>query len=578
MFSISISISIPKGDKPREFIKNWRPISLLNLVYKIGSGCIANRLKNVLPSLIHEDQTGFIRNRYLGDNVRLIYDLIDYLNINDQPGLLLCLDFEKAFDSVSWGFMFKVLEAFGCGPDFCQWIHTFYNGIKSSVLVNGTLGKWFHVRRGCRQGDPISPYLFVICVEILGIMIRENSNIKGIKVNDIENKVAQYADDTELMMEGDRNSFEEAINTITIFGKKSGLILNTDKSSAIWLGSMQNSEIRFMPHLHMEWNPERFKILGVWFTLDLKKCVEINFREKFLEIKNMFKVWLKRQITPLGRVAVLKSLILSKLVHLWLLLPNPPDAITNELQKCVYCFVWGRKNDKISRKVSVKRIEYGGVGIPDVRRFMNALKVTGLRKLQLSKHKWTNIVKKTSYKFELLDKLGTIIDRDKKVNQYWSDVLEAYKELGTNMKIKTNEELRGEPIFCNINILIGGETIFYQNWVEKGVHNIGHLLKENGLFLDLQTFSKKYRITVNFLTYYGCVNAIKKYILKTDIDVASEHLQEYENSKLLRLIMSVPKGAGKFYDILVQNKQEPNCCKNWEQRVDIQMAWKNIYI
>ena len=70
------------------------------------------------------------------------------------------------------------------------------------------------------------------------------------------------------------------------------------------------------------------------------------------------------------------------------------------------------------------------------------------------------MLKKTSYKFELLDKLGTIIDRDKKVNQYWSDVLEAYKELGTNMKIKTNEELRGEPIFCNINILIGGETIF----------------------------------------------------------------------------------------------------------------------
>ena len=572
-----VIVCIPKGDKPREFIKNWRPISLLNLVYKIGSGCIANRLKNVLPSLIHEDQTGFIRNRYLGDNVRLIYDLIDYLNVNDLPGLLLCLDFEKAFDSVSWEFMFKVLEAFGCGPDICQWIHTFYNGIKSSVLVNGTLGSWFHVRRGCRQGDPISPYLFIMCVEILGIMIRENSNIKGIRVNDKENKVCQYADDTELMMKGDRNSFEEAISTVQLFSKKSGLILNTDKSSAIWLGSMQNSEVRFMPHLHMEWNPERFKILGIWFTLDLKKCVEINFRERFLEIKNMFKIWSKRQITPLGRVAVLKSLILSKLVHLWLLLPNPPDAIVNEIQKCVYCFVWGRKNDKISRKVSVKSIESGGIGIPDVRRFTNALKVTWIKKVHLSNHGWTNIVKKTSNKFELLDKLGTRIDSDRRVNLFWLDVLKAYKELGNNIQIKTKEELIGEPVFCNTNILIGGETIFYRSWVEKGVYKIGHFLKDGGQFLDLQTFSEKYRILVNFLTYSGCVNAIKNYISKTDIDVAGEYLQEHGTSTLFRCIMSVPKGARKFYNILVQDEHEPNCCKNWEQRMMIQTTWKNIF-
>jgi exonuclease III len=174
-----VIICIPKGDKDREFIKNWRPISLLNVVYKIASACLANRLKAVLPSIIHEDQSGFIRNRYLGDNIRLIYDLIDYLNVNDAPGLLLCLDFEKAFDSVSWEFMFKVLEAFGFGPDFCRWIHTFYNNIKSSVFVNGNLGSWFHVQRGCRQGDPISPYLFIICVEILGIMIRENKKNQG---------------------------------------------------------------------------------------------------------------------------------------------------------------------------------------------------------------------------------------------------------------------------------------------------------------------------------------------------------------------------------------------------------------
>ena len=70
-----------------------------------------------------------------------------------------------------------------------------------------------------------------------------------------------------------------------------------------------------MPHLQMEWNPPKFKILGIWFTNDLKECEVLNFSEKFFEIRALYKVWLKRQITPLGRVAVLKSLILSKIIH-----------------------------------------------------------------------------------------------------------------------------------------------------------------------------------------------------------------------------------------------------------------------
>ena len=163
---------IPKGDKPREFIKNWRPISLLNVVYKIGSSCIANRIKTVLPKLINEDQTGFMSGRYIGDNLRLIYDLIAYLDQQNLPGLLINIDFEKAFDSLDWGFMFKVLEAFGFKEEICKWIRTFYSNIKSTVLVNGQASKWFTVYRGCRQGDPISPYLFILCVEVLATMIR----------------------------------------------------------------------------------------------------------------------------------------------------------------------------------------------------------------------------------------------------------------------------------------------------------------------------------------------------------------------------------------------------------------------
>jgi hypothetical protein len=103
---------IPKDNKPRHFLKNWRPISLLNTVYKSGSGVIASRLKRLLEKLIDLDQTGFISGRYIGDNIRLIYDMLQFTEENDIPGLLPLIDFEKAFDSISWDFRFSVLHFF----------------------------------------------------------------------------------------------------------------------------------------------------------------------------------------------------------------------------------------------------------------------------------------------------------------------------------------------------------------------------------------------------------------------------------------------------------------------------------
>ena len=233
---------LPKGNKPREYLKNWRPISLLNVTYKIFSYCLASRIKILLPYLIHENQTGFLKNRYIGENTRILYDIMQHLEENNKEGLFVMIDFEKAFDSVSWRFIDKVLDFFKFGPIFKNYIKCLNNHFKLCVIQHGFFSPFFTVGRGCRQGDPISPYIFLLCVEILGILIRNNEHIRGIKILDKEIKISQYADDTGLFLDGTKHSLKNSLSLIEQFAKYSGLKPNIDKCRCVWLGSKKHSE------------------------------------------------------------------------------------------------------------------------------------------------------------------------------------------------------------------------------------------------------------------------------------------------------------------------------------------------
>ena len=175
---------LPKGNKPRDNLKNWRPISLTSVLYKMATNAIACRLKKFLPDLISQSQTGFIKGRFIGESTRLVYDVMNYMytEIKKIKGLLMFIDFEKAFDSVSWKFMYKILQYYNFSEEFIKWITLFNNKITASILQVGVLSEFFPIERGCKQGDPIAPYLFLLCAQVLYEMIQSNTMIKGIKL------------------------------------------------------------------------------------------------------------------------------------------------------------------------------------------------------------------------------------------------------------------------------------------------------------------------------------------------------------------------------------------------------------
>ena len=165
-------------------------------------------------------------------------------------------DFQKAFDSIDHDFMFNCLYHMGFSHSIIKWVKLFYKDPKSCITNNGYMSDFFQIKRGVRQGCPLSPYLFLICIEFLSREISRNENIKGIKINNIEIKQTLFADDASFLVDNDKRSFETLVRTLEKFGNISGLKLNINKCTILKIGNIKNKDIRYCTNkkIHMDIN------------------------------------------------------------------------------------------------------------------------------------------------------------------------------------------------------------------------------------------------------------------------------------------------------------------------------------
>ena len=350
---------------------------MLTVDYKVIAMCFATRLKKILNEVIHKSQSGFLTGRYIGDNIRLIIDLIEYTNTHDIPGAILLLDIEKAFDSVEHMYLFKVLEHFNVGTEFVNWMKCFYKDRKSFILNNGFLSPSINLQRGIFQGCPISPYLFLLAIEILGISIRSNNHIKGIEIGNTEYKISMLADDTTCFLDGNTDSFEALFGTLDKFAKISGCKINLSKSESVWLGSLKGSTERPFSEKGLIWKNSSFSCLGINFSLNLASLFDLNFVPKLSTVEQTLNCWRSRGLSLIGKVTVIKTLILPQFLYLFsTLCIKIPESFYKKVDKLFFKFIWSGCNDRVKRSLLFNDYDSCGLKMIDVGSFSQAQKLT----------------------------------------------------------------------------------------------------------------------------------------------------------------------------------------------------------
>ena len=278
-------------------------------------------------------------------------------NLN-LKGYIVTVDIEKAFDSLSHSFLLVCLKKYGYGNAFIKWVEMLLECQESCIINGGNTTKYFKLQKGARQGDPISAYLFILCLEIVFILIKANKRVKGIKIFEHTYLHSAYADDTTFFLR-DKRSIKELINTFATFSKYSGLKPNHEKCEIAGIGVLKSVKVAVRGMKCIDLCNDTIKVTGIHFSYNKKKRNGKKFLESITKIQNALKVWRMRRLTLEGKIIVFKILAISKIVFLSLI-SKVPTEIISELERIQKTFLWTSK-PKIKNETLCSDFKYGGL-------------------------------------------------------------------------------------------------------------------------------------------------------------------------------------------------------------------------
>ena len=312
---------IPKPNKDCRFIKNLRPITLLNVDYKMLEKMIANRLLPMPQSIISCDQRGFLPDRRISINIRKMLDVMEHVKRQEKEALIINCDFLKAFDKVNLNSLFEVMKYFQIPNILIKWTKIIYTNFTVKIQNNSFLSQKIDIKQGLHQGGPSSSLYFLLIAEILAICLKSNKEIKGIHIDSVLNLLNQFADDLDITSEADENSVKQIFKTFDMVYVQTGLKINYDKTTIYRVGSLRHSCARMYTVTdNIKWTNESINVLGVDICHD--NILEINYNNTLSKTKSILNGWKNRGLSLIGKVTIINTLISSLFVYKMLVLQS----------------------------------------------------------------------------------------------------------------------------------------------------------------------------------------------------------------------------------------------------------------
>lgn len=514
---------LPKKDKDSLYLKNWRPITLLNVDYKILAKAVANRFKRCLDDIIASDQTGFMKGRNIASNTRKLLDIAAFADQNSLEAVIFRADFEKCFDKLEVKFLPKVLEYFNFGPLFTRWVCLLFTNMQLCTLNYGFISNWFPSTRGAFQGNPVSSYICLFYTEVLAESIRNNERIEGIKIDkNNEIKLVQFADDLNIPLMFKQDTVDAVLDELDSFSKQLGLTINKEKSLFYRIGKIKGSDKK-LDTRGIKWTNESVSVLGVQITEEAK-LEKANLPSVVNKMNRIFNQWAHRDLSIIGKITVINSLVASLFVYRMTVLPLLSATLVEGIHKFWSMFIWNKCKLKIALNTLQGLRANAGLNLTNLRLRDVALKVQWVDKVQtdltllalafffiqtpLINWFWKCNLKKCDVKFLTI------------TSSFWKDVCLSWCQYNFS-HVTAKSDVREQVIWWNSHIRSNNKPLWNERLFRLGLVQIKQLLTPADQFLTVSQFLAKFSShLVTFLDYYQICQAIPyewKRLLQTNI-------------------------------------------------------------